>query len=187
MANYHRQYPLFSLCGLNCGLCPNHHTNGASRCSGCGGEGFFNPACAVIACSRRHGSIEYCYLCDEYPCGRYDNADAWDSFISHKNQLVDNEKVKRVGLETYLAELNEKVSVLDNLLEHYNDGRRKNFYCIAVNLLDLQDVKQVMKQIEVETKTDEPIKVKAATAVHLFQSMADKRNVLLKLRKKPKV
>jgi len=50
--------------------------------------------------------------------------------------------------------------------------------------LELQDIKDVMEQINDETKPDEPIKEKSATAVRLFQAMADKRNITLKLRKK---
>lgn len=186
MKKYQRQYPLFSLCGLNCGLCPNYYTNGASRCSGCGGESFFNPACAVIAYIQQYGGIEYCYLCDEYPCKRYDGADTYDSFITHRNQLKDNDKIKNIGFDAYQAELNEKVEILRFLLDNYNDGRRKNFFCIAVNLLELQDVKYVMEQIEAETKTEMATKEKAGTAVHLFQAMADKHNITLKLCKKPK-
>jgi len=36
MSDYNRQYPVFSLCGLNCGLCPNFQSTAASRCYGCG-------------------------------------------------------------------------------------------------------------------------------------------------------
>lgn len=184
MKNYQRQYPLFSLCGLNCGLCPNYYTNGASRCSGCGGEAFFNPSCAVVACSGQHGGIEYCYLCEEYPCKRYDGADSYDSFVTHRNQLKDNDKVKNIGIAAYQIELNEKVSILQGLLENYNDGRRKNFFCLAINLLELQDIKDVMGQIEAEVKPDFTLKERAATAVRLFQVIAEKRNITLKLRKK---
>jgi len=184
MKDYQRQYPLFSLCGLNCGLCPNHYTNGASRCSGCGGEAFFNPSCAIVACSGCHGGIEYCYLCEEYPCKRYDGADAYDSFITHRNQLKDNDKVKNIGIAAYQTELNGKVSILQGLLENYNDGRRKNFFCLAINLLELRDIKDVMKQIEAEINLDNPLKERAVTAVRLFQAMAKKRNITLKLRKK---
>ena len=76
------------------------------------------------------------------------------------------------------------MEILQTLLESYNDGRRKNFFCIAVNLLELQDVKNVMEQINDETEPDDPIKERSATAVRLFQAMADKRNITLKLRKK---
>jgi hypothetical protein len=42
MEIYTRVNPDFSLCGLNCGLCPNFHihTNRKFKCPGCGGENF---------------------------------------------------------------------------------------------------------------------------------------------------
>lgn len=182
MKNYQREYPLFSLCGLNCGLCPmrfNHY------CPGCGG-GAGNQPCAIIRCSQQHGGIEYCYLCDEYPCGKYNGIDAFDSFITHRNQLKDFKRVREIGIDAYQAELAEKIEILEFLLENYNDGRRKSFFCIAVNLLELQDVKSVVEQIVPETKSGNlNLKEKAALAVNLFQTMAAKRNIVLKLNKKP--
>jgi hypothetical protein len=180
-----RQYPLFSACGLNCGLCPRYQTDGTSKCPGCAGKGFLtkHPPCGVLSCCQRHG-LEYCYLCDEYPCKKYEGADTFDSFITHRNQLKDFEKAKNIGLDTYQAELNERVEILQTLLKNYDDGRRKNFFCIAVNLLALHDVKDVMEQIKGETKSDDSIKEKSAIAVCLLQAMADKRNIMLKLKKR---
>lgn len=179
MKNFDRCNHLFSLCGLNCGLCPmklDHY------CPGCGG-GAGNQSCAIARCSQQHGGIEYCYLCNEYPCDKYDGIDVYDSFITHHNQLKDIEKVKRIGLDTYQSELIEKLDILKYLLANYNDGRRKNFYCIAVNLLELEDVKSVVEQIKNELQSDNP-KDKATLAVNLFQSMAMRRNIVLKLNKK---
>lgn len=184
MKNVQRQYPLFSACGLNCGLCPRYHTDGTSKCSGCAGENFLtkHPSCGVISCCQRRG-IEYCYQCDEYPCKRYDGVDSCDSFISHRNQLKDFEKVKRIGLEAYQSEINEKVEILQELLLNYNDGRKKSFFCIAVNLLELTDVKEVIANIAEAIKPDSTIKEKSSTAVSLFKSMAKKLNITLKLNK----
>jgi len=136
----------------------------------------------MISCCQRKG-IEYCFECDEYPCSKYDGVDASDSFISHQNQFRDMDKARRLGMEAYAAELNQKVSILEELLEHYNDGRRKNMFCIAVNLLELEDVQAVMARIAAQTKADDPVKEKAVAAVRLFQAMADERGVSLKLRK----
>lgn len=72
------------------------------------------------------------------------------------------------------------------LLKSYDDGRRKGFYCAAVNLLALQDVKIVMGQIEEEIALEMPLKMKAADVVRLFEVMAEKRGISLKLRKKGK-
>lgn len=183
-----REYPLFSACGLNCGLCPRYQMDGTSRCPGCSGEGFLtkHPACGVLSCSQRKG-LEYCYQCDEYPCKKYDGADQSDSFITHLKQFSDMEKAKTLGIDSYRNVLNEKISILEMLLANYNDGRRKGFFCLAINLLEIQDVRHVMEQILSQTQTEQSVKDKATTAVQLFQSMAEQRNLTLKLRKKSEV
>ena len=181
-----RKYPLFSACGLNCGLCPNFHlhTSGKFQCPGCAGEGFrdAHPACGILTCCQRKG-IEFCYESAEFPCKKYDNWGDSDSFITHRNHISDMEKAKRTGIEVYIAEQNEKVGILSALLKDYNDGRRKTFFCLAVNLLELQDIKSVMDQIKSEIELEAPLKIRAAAAVRLFEKMADQRGILLKLRK----
>lgn len=180
MKNFQREYPLFSVCGLNCGLCSMHLDH---YCPGCGG-GPGNQPCTIARCSQQRDRIEYCYLCGEYPCTKYNGIEAYDSFITHRNQLKDFEKVKTIGLAAYQAELAEKMEILRYLLANYNDGRRKSFFCLAVNLFALEDLKAVLEQIEAETAPDRSLKDQAALAATLFQSMAAKRNIILKLNKK---
>jgi len=179
-----REYPQFSACGLNCGLCPRYHTNGSSRCPGCAGEGFskVHPNCGVLSCCQRKG-LEYCFSCDDYPCGKYDGADLKDSFITHKNQLADIEKVKYIGIEAYKDGLNTKIGILEKLLRDYDDGRHKGAYCLSVNLFDIQEVNTVMNRIADEVDPQAPIKTKSATAARLFQAMAEEKEIILKLRK----
>ena len=179
-----RRYPQFSVCGLNCGLCPRYHTAGESRCPGCAGVGFseVHPPCGVLSCCQRKG-LEYCFFCDEFPCKKYDGADLTDSFITHKNQFRDMEKAKQIGVPAYEAELNAKIEILENLLQNYNDGRRKGFFCLAVNLLDLADIISIMRRLGNEVDPQLPLKEKAAVAVGLFQGVADEKGIVLKLRK----
>lgn len=188
MKEQQRQYPLFSACGLNCGLCPRHHTDGASRCPGCGGVGFAEkrPSCGIISCCRRHGEIEFCLLCPEFPCPKYDGAVGCDSFITHRHMLLDAEKVKADGLDVYKAQLEAKMALLQDLLEHYNDGRKKSFYCLAVNLLELPDMQAVMEQLKAEATPQQTPKEKAALAQALFEAMANRRGVALVLNTKKK-
>jgi len=179
-----RKYPQFSACGLNCGLCPRYYTDGPSRCPGCAGEGFTSAhcGCGMLSCCQRKG-LEYCFECDEFPCPKYNGVDSSDSFITHINQFTDMEKAKKIGTATYEAELNEKIKILEHLLENYNDGRKKSIFCLAVNLLDLQNLKAIMKQLADTTTTETPIKEKAAEAAKLFNESAEKKGVTLKLRK----
>jgi len=177
-----RDYPQFAACGLNCGLCPRYYTAGGSRCPGCAGENFLDvhPACGILSCCQRNG-IEYCFECKEFPCSKFDNWGDSDSFITHKNYLADMEKAKRIGIEAYKTELNIKIQVLEELLDDYNDGRRKSFYCLAINLLDLTDIDIVMGQIRNDVDPQTPIKQKAITAVRLLNSIADEKGISLKM------
>ena len=69
MKNFQRNNLLFSLCGLNCSLCP---MNLNQYCPGCGG-GEGNQSCSIAKCSIQHGNVEYCFQCENYPCKKYDN------------------------------------------------------------------------------------------------------------------
>ena len=133
----------------------------------------------------KHNEVEYCFQCSEYPCEKYEHIDDFDSFITHRNRKADLEKAKQYGMEAYNAEQVEKTKILDVLLSGYNDGRKKTLFCVAVNLLDLQELREVLREIEnrsdMETLT---LKEKSAFAARLLQDVAANRNIVLKLHKK---
>ena len=183
MKEFKRQYPLFSLCGLNCGLCPMN-LNG--YCPGCGG-GKGNQPCAIARCSLDRGGIEFCCDCIEYPCARYQAMTEYDSFISHRHMAHDLARLQQIGLDAYRAELEEKIKILHTLLDGYNDGRRKTFYCTAVALLDLDAIRDVMDGLAQQENDEMAAKQKAACAVRLFEQVANQRKNVLKLCKKPKI
>ena len=187
MKDYNREYPLFSLCGLNCGLCPMHI---GGYCPGCGG-GEGHQSCGFIRCAvhrsgEPNGGVEYCHMCDEYPCERYAGVTEYDSFITHQNQLRNFERVKAMGIDAYRAELDERIGIVRQLLDGYNDGRRKNLFCLAANLLDIEDLCAVMEQLHAEDEPGQSLKEKAALAAGLLSTTAKRRDIVLKLNKKPR-
>lgn len=179
MKGFRRKDQLFSLCGLNCGLCTMRL---GGYCPGCGGEG--NLGCAIARCSLAHGGVEYCWQCKEFPCGRYAEIDTFDSFITHKNRLADMEKTRRMGPAAYQAEQRKKQEILRFLLETCNDGRRKSFFALAVNLLELEELQAAMEQLAAEPE-NVPLKERAVQAVALLRTAAGRQGIELKLRKKP--
>lgn len=186
MKEYSRAYPLFSLCGLNCGLCPRYQSKGASRCPGCGGQDFHlkHPSCAVITCSKKHDNVEYCFQCPSYPCDRYKNPSDTDSFISYQKVLIDFEKARTDGLENYQNELNEKVRILKFMLDNYNDGKKMSFYCTAVNLFSLDDLIEINKEIENRIiGMNITQKEKLAIITSALEEKASSNDIELKLRK----
>lgn len=179
MKGFERKNQFLSLCGLNCGLCPMFLGN---RCGGCGNG---NQSCKIAKCSLEQGNMEYCFECKHYPCEKYQEINKYDSFITHRRQKSDLEKVSIIGIEKYNIEQKEKIQILSYLLSNYNDGRRKNFFCIAVNLLDLPELLEAMNFIKSNDELSSlTIKEQSLYVVEIFQKIADRKNIKLKLNKK---
>lgn len=124
MRGFERENQLFSLCGLNCGLCPMFL---GQHCGGCGNG---NQSCKIAGCSLEHGKIQYCYECEQYPCEKYQHMDEYDIFITSRRRTADLERAQSIGIEQYNLEQQEK------------------FFCVAVNLLGLSEIQEAIKQID---------------------------------------
>lgn len=178
-SEFKRSDSLFSLCGLNCGLCPMYIRGG---CGGCFTDSPCYPTCPIAPCSVKHGNVEYCFQCTEYPCKRYDGIDLHDSLISHRNQKTDLAKAKEIGIDAYIEEQRVKKELLDGLLNGYDDGRKDVFYCLAANMLDVEDLRAVIEQADKQTAGMD-IGDKAAIMDKLLYDCAEKNNIPLDLRR----
>ena len=90
-------------------------------------------------------------------------------------------------MDAYLARLEEKRTILEDLLAHYNDGRRKTLFNTAVYLLPLEDLQTVMASLNSRMKlSEQAIKERALAAVGLLQEAADRQGISLKRNKRPK-
>lgn len=176
MNDFKRSDPLFSLCGLNCGLCTMKL---GGHCPGCG-QG--NRPCRIARCGMEH-HVEYCFRCPEYPCPHYDRAGEYDSIITYLHREQDMTKAKSMGIEAYCAEQAEKGKLLDALLTHYNSGREKTLFCLAVNLLDVGDIQTVLDEGR-RLAPELPVKEKARYVSNRLREIAAGRGIVLKLRKK---
>lgn len=183
MKGFTRTQTRFSLCGLNCALCSMHL---GGYCPGCGG-GAGNQSCTIAKCSQEHGGVQFCWKCPEYPCPRYEGFDDGDSFVPHRNRQQDIARARELGVDAYLARLEEKRTILEDLLVNYNDGRRKTFFNTAVYLLPLEDLRTVMASLDSRMGlSEQTVKERALAAVGLLQEAADRRGISLKLNKRPK-
>lgn len=151
----------------------------------CGGCGNGNQSCRIAKCSLEQGEIEYCYECKQYPCEKYWHIDEYDSFITHRRRKTDLERAQIIGIEQYNLEQRGKIQILSHLLANYNDGRRKNFFCVSVNLLELSELQEAMKQIQANHELSSlSVKEQCAYVAETFQRIADRRNIKLQLIRK---
>lgn len=84
------------------------------------------------------------------------------------------QKTQQVGIDNYNAEQVKKMKSLDNLLNQYNDGRKKTLFCVAVNLLELDELTAIIEQAELRTQ-GMPVKEKSAFISSLFQRVQQKK------------
>lgn len=183
MRGFTREETRFSLCGLNCRLCA---MSLGGCCPGCGG-GAGNQSCAIARCSLEHGGVQFCWACPAYPCPRYEGFDDGDSFVPHRNRRQDIALARELGLEAYLAQLEEKREIFHELLAHYNDGRRKTLFNTAVYLLPLEDLRAAMAAVRSQPELlQQPVKARALAASALLQAAADRRGISLALNRRRK-
>ena len=71
----------------------------------------------------------------------------------------------------------EKRRILDRLLAEYNDGRKKTLFCLAVNLLPIEDLRTLFEDGDMD------IPVKDRTK-QMERRLKERSSVELKLRRK---
>ena len=185
-----KQYPIVGACGLDCGLCPRHHTTGPSRCPGCAGKDFEqkHPPCGFITCCVKLKQLETCAECPDWAsCKRVnrvmEGAKQVDSFISYR-PLADNYAfIQKNGIEEFTRRELAKMQFLIYLLEHFDDGRSKAFYCTCCQLLPLDSLKSALAESEKKLNENTGIKEKSGQIRAAIIRLADALHVDLKLRK----
>ena len=74
------------------------------------------------------------------------------------NQKKDLERMQEIGEEAYNREQAEKRRIFDRLLAEYNDGRKKTLFCLAVNLLPLEDLRTVFEDGDLQLPLQDRVK-----------------------------
>lgn len=189
-----KMYPTIGCCGLDCGLCPRYYTTGRSKCPGCDGPDFYNkhPSCGYITCCVTKKRLDLCAQCDEFICSKFDSSfidgGHYDSFLTYKKAYQNQNFVRQFGIEKFIEKQQIRIKLLELLLNDFEDGRSKSFYCIATTLLPIEDIETSVAQTK-QQMTDKNIsfndrKTKAKILKRYLNDVATREGIELKLRKK---
>ena len=186
-----KKYPIVGVCGLDCGLCSRFHADGKSRCPGCCGQSFFekHPSCGFVTCAVKQRGLESCAECqDWHDCEKVyqllQAAQLRDSFLSYKPVPDNLSFMKQNGVAAFAREMEAKQQVLLKLLQKFDDGRAKLFYCTACQLLLVADLEKTIQITEKSVKPSDDIKDKARLMRGAIGKLAATMNVDLQLRNK---
>ncbi len=185
-----KKYPTVACCGLDCGLCPVYYTKGPSRCPGCYAPDFISkhPSCSIITCCVKNHGFETCAECNEFPCSKIDKWDKYDSIISHRVSLSNLELIKERGIEHFLIQQRKRIELLKSMLEQFNEGRSKSFFCIAAALFPIDDLDKALRESTEQIKDKKidlkDLKSKSVILREILSKLAISKSIELKLRRK---
>jgi len=189
-----KNYPTIGYCGLDCGLCPRYYAVGSSRCPGCCGPEFFNkhPSCSYITCCVKKKRLDVCAQCDEFPCSKFEswleNGGEYDSFLTHKKAKPNLAFIRTYGLDKFMEQQRRRIMLLEKMLENFDDGRSKSFYCLAATLLPITDIETSLDKTEQKLKANtinlDNLKINSRILKEFLNESAIRNEVELRLRKK---
>ena len=186
--NSRKTYPTIACCGIDCGLCPTYYTKGHSRCPGCCGPDFYSkhPSCSIITCCVKDNKFETCAQCTEFPCSKLKNWDISDSFVCHRVSLYNLNLIKEKGIGEFTKQQTKRIGFLKTMLEDFNEGRSKSFFCISSALLPIENLDDSLSKSNTQIKDEgidlKDLKAKSKILKSLLNQYANKQNIELKLR-----
>lgn len=191
-----KTYPTIGTCGLDCGLCPRYYTAGPSRCPGCCGPNFFNkhPSCSFITCCVKKKKLEVCAECSEFPCSKFKDEEEYQqieessSYPPSKNIMSNLNFIKEHGVKKFIDQQEKRIKLLEIMIENFNDGRSKSFFCKAVALLDLRSLENSLgdatRKIKINNIKSDDIKNQAKILKNILNEVALKEGVELTKQKR---
>ncbi len=88
--------------------------------------------------------------------------------------------MKQVGVERFAELQKRRMSILENMLRDFNEGRSKSFYCLAATLLSILVLEEVLEKAKKAAKGSD-IKARAKTLRAMLDDAAERESVVLRL------
>ena len=148
-----KNYPTIACCGLDCGLCPRYYIDGPSRCPGCAGPDFYikHPSCSYITCCVKKKNLEVCGQCPDFPCSKFKTDEEYQqieesfSYPSYKVVMRNHNFIKEHGIKDFITRQKKRIKLLERMIENFDDGRSRSFFCRATCLLEVTSLETNQK------------------------------------------
>jgi len=181
------RYPEIGICGLSCRLCPAYHAGETRWCDGCKREKRMKVGCPFITCALKKKGIEFCWDCDEQnECERWLKHRSYgknaDSFKCYQTLEKDIAFTLHSGVAAFEQEQKERERILTAMLQEFNEGRSKRYYCIAATVMEKEELKRALTQAKTQSKGLD-LKAKAKVLHVILDDIAKKKGYQFHLRK----
>jgi hypothetical protein len=126
-----------------------YNTQAESRCEGCKSPDRMKLGCPFITCAVKASGLEFCWDCQKSgACEKWrkhrDTGKVADSFKCYQTLDHDIEFVTQYGVEAFLEQQKQREQTIKTMLNEFNNGRSKSYYCIAATVLSLDELGQAL-------------------------------------------
>ncbi|RLF33512.1 MAG: hypothetical protein DRN07_02380 [Thermoplasmata archaeon] len=139
-------------------------------------------------------NLEVCAECSDFPCSKFKSEEEYQqleessSYPSYKKVMPNLNFIKKHGIEKFVEQQKKRVRVLETMIENFDDGRSRSFFCKAATLLDLTSLENSLevasKKIKAENIASNNIKAKAKILKSILNEIALTKGVELVKRKR---
>jgi len=143
--------------------------------------------CPFITCALKKKGIEFCWDCKESAtCAKWkkhrDAGKKRDSFKCYQKLEDDIAFIQKSGVDEFEKSQKVRERLLNEILQEFNEGRSKSYYCIASTVLEIEELKEALDRAK--NGSDElTIKDRSRLLHSLLGEIAAQKNYYLKLRK----
>jgi len=179
------KYPEIGVCGLSCRLCPAFVIKTKSRCPGCKTKWRLGGPCSLLHCAIKK-NIEFCGDCPESEsCEKWikhrQSGKKCDSFKCYQKLENDIAFIQKNGLAEFRKTQEIRSKLLSKILDNFNEGHSKSYYCLAVTILEVDEIKKAILEAQ-DKSMGLDIKEKDKLLHSIFDKIALEKNYFLKLR-----
>ncbi len=143
--------------------------------------------CPFITCALKKKGIEFCWDCKESAtCAKWkkhrDAGKKRDSFKCYQKLEDDIAFIQKKGVDTFQKSQKAREQLLKEMLQEFNEGRSKSYYCIAATVLEIEELKEVLDR-EKSGSYGLNVKERSGLLHFLLDEVAAEKNYSLKIRK----
>jgi hypothetical protein len=181
------KYVEIGVCGLSCRLCPMYQTQATSKCAGCKSTSRMAVGCPFITCAVKNKGIEFCWQCPENnTCKKWmrhrEEGKHRDSFKCYQKLEDDILFIREHDVEEFDMQQKIREALLKQMLDGFNDGRSKSYYCIAATVLPLYELQNIILKAQKQS-TGKQLKEKSKILHTILEQNSTQKGYCLKLRK----
>jgi hypothetical protein len=170
---------LIGCCGIYCGLCNKYQSKAPSRCIGCQ-LGEQHSWCSIWNCCVKKHGFSNCTECSElFKCAIFSKRKVAEWIPAAENL----HRIKEIGLGNWLKGQKERLRLVEELLQNYNDGRLTSLSCRVCAKMPIELISRALKESKkkiVNGKLDaSDVKSKAKIIKAILEDLAFKAHINL--------